>query len=199
MEGIMQQEVPSMPNRTIYVADADLPLFEKAQKLAGGNLSAAISEALRRFVEVQETKTSGFEEITVEVGKVAHFHKRFQGRLLAKGRVFEQHDTRKVSYNVYLTPKGNLAVYIRNTPNWNYWSGKGRKQQNWSKKSWSNEDWSQWSAEDWSHWTNDENEFRLEVYSSLEELEYNVPPEMYEAVAQILKVASDDGVEVLDI
>ena len=186
----MQQEVPFMPNRTIYVADSDVPLFEKAQKLAGGNLSATITEALRRFVESQETKSSGFEEITVEVGKVAHFHKRFQGRLLAKGRVFELNDTRKVSYNVYLTPKGNLAVYVRNTPNWNYWSGKrpGRPHRS-----------QQWSGEDWSRWTNDENEYRLEVYSSLEELEYNVPPELYEAVSQILRGPSDDGVEVLDI
>jgi hypothetical protein len=33
-----------MPNRTIYVADADLPIFEKAQELAGENLSATIAE-----------------------------------------------------------------------------------------------------------------------------------------------------------
>ena len=35
-----------MPNRTIYVAGVDLPIFEKAQKLAGDNLSAAIPEEL---------------------------------------------------------------------------------------------------------------------------------------------------------
>ena len=35
-----------MPNRTIYVAGADLSIFEKAQKLAGDNLSAAIPEVL---------------------------------------------------------------------------------------------------------------------------------------------------------
>ena len=40
-----------MPNRTIYVADVDLPIFEKAQKLAGDNLSAAIAQALHYFVE----------------------------------------------------------------------------------------------------------------------------------------------------
>ena len=197
----MQQEVSGMPNRTIYVADADVSLYEKAQKIAGGNLSAAITEALRRFVEMQETRATGFEEITVEVGRVARFYKRFQGRLLAKGRVFEQNDTRKVSYNVYLTPKGNLAVYIRNTPNWNYWSSKGMRNQKRAGKDWSrwgDKNWS-WASDEWTHVTNDENEFRLEIYTSLEELEYNVPPELYEGVAQILKSDSDDGVEGLDI
>ncbi len=34
-----------MPNKTIYVSDADLPVFQRAQELTGGNLSAAISKA----------------------------------------------------------------------------------------------------------------------------------------------------------
>src|ERR1700675_3142820 len=97
----MQQEVSIMPNRTIYVADADVQLFEKAQVLAGGNLSAAIVEALRRFVEDREERESNFEEITIDVGKITRMKKRFQGRLLAKGRVFEQNDARRLAYSVY--------------------------------------------------------------------------------------------------
>jgi hypothetical protein len=42
----------AVPNKTIYVSDGDLQLFQRAQELAGGNLSAAISKALRRFVDV---------------------------------------------------------------------------------------------------------------------------------------------------
>ncbi|MBV9124589.1 MAG: EXLDI protein, partial [Planctomycetes bacterium] len=57
-----------MPNRTIYIADADVPLFEKAQKLAGDNLSAAIASALRTFVEGEEARQGGYEDITVKVG-----------------------------------------------------------------------------------------------------------------------------------
>ena len=34
-----------MPNKTIYVADGDLPLFDRAQELTGGNLSATITRA----------------------------------------------------------------------------------------------------------------------------------------------------------
>ena len=75
-----------MPNKTIYVSDADLPIFERAQQLAGGNLSATIAQALRRFVESQDAKTEGLREITVKVGSVAYMQKRFVGRLLARGR-----------------------------------------------------------------------------------------------------------------
>ena len=32
-----------VPNKTIYVSDGDLPLYQRAQELAGGNLSAAIA------------------------------------------------------------------------------------------------------------------------------------------------------------
>jgi EXLDI family protein len=183
----MQREVSIVPNRTIYVADADVQLFEKAQVLAGGNLSAAIVEALRRFVEDREGKESNFEEITVDVGKITRIKKRFQGRLLAKGRAFEQNETRRLAYSVYQTPKGNLAVYIRNTPNWNYWSNRKSKRHHWSE-------------EDWTNWNSDDNDFRLEVYATLEELEYNVPPELFEAVALVLRgTTGSDGVEVLDI
>src|SRR5258708_38696707 len=43
-----------MPTKTIYVADADLPTFERAQALAGDNLSATIVQALRRFVQAHD-------------------------------------------------------------------------------------------------------------------------------------------------
>jgi EXLDI family protein len=186
----MQQEETAMPNRTIYVSDADVALFEKAQALAGGNLSAAIAQALRRFVETQEVRSSGFEEITVRVGKQARVYKRFQGHLIARGHALAQHDVRRVSYQIYRTPKENLAVYIRNTPNWNYWSSAKSRQRKWSSED--------WSSEDWSSWNDDENEYRLEVYASLEELEPNVPPELFAAVVQALQ-GNSDGVEVLDI
>ena len=53
-----------MPNKTIYVSDDDLPLFQRAQEIAGGKLSAAITAALRRYVEVEEGRQQGFEEVS---------------------------------------------------------------------------------------------------------------------------------------
>jgi EXLDI family protein len=172
-----------MPNRTIYVADADVPIFEKAQELAGENLSATIAQALRRFVEAEEARASGFEEITVKVGKIAHSYKRFRGRLLAKGRVRNQNETRRTVYDVYQTAKGKLALYVRGAPDW-------ENPKIWSYKNWSHREWSQWPNTDY--------EFRLEVYETLDELKDNVPLELYQAVAQALK-GDPDGVEYLDI
>ncbi len=174
-----------MPNRTIYVADADLPIFEKAQELAGENLSATIAQALRRFVEAEEARASGYEEITVKVGNIVHSHKRFRGRLLAKGRIRNKQETRRTVYEVYQTIKGKLALYVRSAPNWD-----NPKTWSWSYKNWSHKEWSEWPNTDY--------EYRLEVYDTLDELKDNVPQELYEAVAQALK-GEPDGVEFLDI
>ncbi|QBD80590.1 EXLDI protein [Ktedonosporobacter rubrisoli] len=185
-----------MPNRTIYVADADVPLFEKAQSLVGGNLSAAIAEALRRFVREREQQVSGFEEVTVKLGKNVHSYKRFQGRRLASGRMLEEDGTREVSYRIYQTPKNNLAVYVSNTPNWNYWTDRKKRPGKNTPVNWDSEEW---SDVDWSRWSGNDSEYRLEIFASLEELEHNVPDELYETVARILRGNNDKGVEVLDI
>src|SRR5437763_15701369 len=126
-----------MPNRTIYVADADLPTFEEAQERAGESRSAPIAQALRRFVEAEEAKASGFEEVTVKVGKIAHSYKRFRGRLLAKGRVRDQNEMRRTVYDVYQTVKGKLALYARGAPNWE------------NPKSWAYRTWPQ--SERWAY------------------------------------------------
>src|SRR5215469_18425317 len=116
-----------MPNRTIYVADADLPIFEKAQKLAGDNLSAAIAHALRMFVEKEEARSSGFQEITVKVGIATPYStKLFRGRPLATRRLSIQKEARLLTLTVYQTAKGRFALYTRNTPNWANWSGGSR-------------------------------------------------------------------------
>ena len=49
-----------VPNKTIYVSDGDLPIYQRAQELAGDNLSAAIAAALRQFVELEEGRREGF-------------------------------------------------------------------------------------------------------------------------------------------
>src|SRR3712207_5650116 len=39
-----------MPTKTLYVRDEDVPLWEQAEKLAGGSASALITEVLRNYV-----------------------------------------------------------------------------------------------------------------------------------------------------
>lgn len=189
-----------MPNRTIYVADADLPIFEKARQLAGDNLSATIVQALRRFVETEEAKVSGFEEITVRVGKGRpYLRKQFRGRLIAKRRLPAQGGTRWLVLVVYQTAKGRFALHTRYTANWSGWSsrtgrpgrskgaGEGETEWDWE---W---DWDM-SSHDWSSSYDDEQ--RLEVYETLEDLKEQIPEELYEAIAQYLR---GGDVEILDI
>jgi EXLDI family protein len=182
-----------MPNRTIYVADADLPIFEKAQKLAGDNLSAAIAQALHYFVEKEEAKRSGFEEITVKVGKgLPYLTKQFRGRLLAKRRIRVQNATRLLTLVVYQTAKGRFAVYSKNTANWSDWS----KSSKLSKGSHGDWDWdNDWSNYDWSSYSEDD-EHRLDVYDTLDDLKDNNTEELYES---IVRYNNGEDVEILDI
>ena len=57
-----------MPNKTIYVREADTEVWEKAERLAGGSVSALIAEALRRYVEeVEQKEQLDMESIEVEL------------------------------------------------------------------------------------------------------------------------------------
>ncbi|HEV2583523.1 MAG TPA: EXLDI protein [Ktedonobacteraceae bacterium] len=198
-----------MPNRTIYVADADLPIFEKAQKLTGDNLSAAIARALRSFVEQEEARQGGYEDVSIKVGKGRPFlQQHFRGRLLARRHIRISNDARILTLSVYQTAKGRFAVYSKNQPNWNGWSqywAKQSKQQRQSRpgnQDWDwlqNWDWSQnsnWSQNwDWSTYQDDE-EYRLDVFESLDQLKENVPEELFDAANRYL---NGEDAEFLDI
>ena len=137
-----------MPNKTIYVADGDGPLFERAQALAGGNLSAAIAQALRQLVEGGDewaarigaaaeedaedadraapsahgvsgrSRPGVFEDIIVKVGKGGAYAQK-----RFRGRLL---GVQRVSgtpgsltvYRVYQTEKGRLALRITESPDW---------------------------------------------------------------------------------
>ena len=192
-----------MPNRTIYVADADLPIFEKAQKLAGDNLSAAIVYALRIFVEKEEARSSGYKEIIVKVGKGRpYFTKQFRGRPLATRRLSIQNGARLLTLTVYQTAKGRFALYTRNTPNWAKRPREGDvsveinvdvNSEDWSHS----DDWSYWEqwGHDWARYYGDD-EYRLDVFDTLDELKEHIPEELYEA---IVRHVNGEDVEILDI
>src|SRR5579885_1703840 len=182
----------TMPNRTIYVADADLPTFEKAQQLAGDNLSATIVQALRRFVEAEEARASGFQEITVAVGKGRPYvQKRFRGRLLTKRRLALGSKARMLVLEIYQTAGERFAVYSRNLPNWD-WSGYSRHKH---QKHGGGGNWD-WSVSGWGEAFEPE-ERRLDVFENLDALKEAVPEEMYESVVRYLR--QGDDIEELDI
>jgi len=194
MPQLLRQGVPFMPNRTIYIADADMPIFEKAQKLAGDNLSAAITHALRSFVEREEARQSGYEDITVKVGKGRpYLQQQFRGRLIAKRRLNIGNEARNLTMNVYQTAKGRFAVYTKNQPNWSGWSHRQSRQHRKDSS-----DWQSWtdSAHDWSEYYQQDDELRLDVYDTLDELKENIPEELYDAITHYIK---GGDVEILDI
>ena len=170
-----REETTAMPNKTIYVSDADVPIFERAQQLAGGNLSATIVQALRRFIEIEEAKESGFREITVKSGSVAPTRKRFMGRAIAKGQVREHNGAISITYKVFLTMKGKFALYVVDAADI------------------SGTEWWEYKLQ----YPRAEEMFRFEVYDSAEDLKDIVPEELYAAVLQA--ISTPDGVEMLDI
>lgn len=116
-----------MPNKTIYVADADLAVFDRAQALAGENLSATIAQALRRFVAVEEARSRGFDLVTLKVGSNGMYtNKQFLGRELAKQRIRgEQQPGVPPSVTtqiVFQTGKGRFVLYVRVMPDWTTWA-----------------------------------------------------------------------------
>ena len=100
-----------VPNKTIYVADADLPLFERAQELTGDNLSATIVRALRRLVEIEEGRAEGFEEITVRTGTGAGQRQRFVGVLLVEWS--RSTSEREETYRVYRSRSGKYVLHLK--------------------------------------------------------------------------------------
>ena len=103
-----------MPNKTIYVSDGDLPLFRRAQELAGDNLSAAISAALRRYVDVEEGRREGYDEIIVRVGPGKGRKVRFTGVLL--GEWVNSSFSRVETFRVYRGRTGKFVLHVERSP-----------------------------------------------------------------------------------
>ncbi|MHB8293563.1 MAG: EXLDI protein [Acidimicrobiales bacterium] len=179
-----------MPTKTIYVSDDDLALYERAQKLAEGNLSAAVARALRRFVEVEGGREEGYQEVTVRVGTGrARRAQRFSGLLLGEWR--HPSSRRRIEvFRVYRTQKGNFVLHLRRMPDWAAWADPATWSQDWD---FHGADWREWAGKGCS-WV--PSEPSLEVVSSLEELRGKVPPELFDTLCGAVDAPS---VEELDI
>jgi EXLDI family protein len=112
-----------MPNKTIYVSNEDQNLYDRAQALAGDNLSSVIVRALKEFISRTESQKKGLKEIVVQVGtKGFQQEKRFNGREVIKwqgagdnedwytARVFK---TAKQQWAVELTKQPNFEIFRR--------------------------------------------------------------------------------------
>ena len=113
-----------VPNKTIYVSDGDLPIYQRAQELAGDNLSAAISAALRRYVDIEEGRREGFDEIIVRVGPGKGRKVRFTGVFL--GEWVNTSYSRVETFRVYRGRTGKYVLHIERSPDFSVLNAEGK-------------------------------------------------------------------------
>lgn len=106
-----------MPNKTIYVRETDMELWEKAEEHAGKSLSSLLTEALRHYLEEIESREDGMEAIVVWLGEGELAREaEFVGRWLLEPdedetRTGEADHDAGAYYGVALTQRGKIAVY----------------------------------------------------------------------------------------
>jgi EXLDI family protein len=106
-----------MPTKTIYVANEDLTVFERAQKLVGDNLSSVIVQSLKALIVREEAQSKGMKEVSVQVGtKGFQQEKRFNGRLVIRWQGAGDHNDWYTS-RVFRTAKSQWAVELTKQPN----------------------------------------------------------------------------------
>lgn len=168
-----------MPNKTIYVSESDLALYDRAQESFGGNLSAAITQALRtqtnQEFRVPDDFETEFHDVTVKVGvKGCRWGQKFVGRKVARWGEGTKNDPVSQVFQLYLTEKGQFALHTRTFPS----TAHG------SKNKWKN------------FYTPGSTEFHLDVFENWEKVKDKIPDELHHVVKMKL-----DGqcVETLDI
>jgi EXLDI family protein len=172
-----------VPNKTIYVSEGDLPLYQRAQELAGDNLSAAIAAALRRYVDVEEGKGEGFDEITVRVGPGRGRKVRFTGVLL--GEWASQTGGRYETTRVYRGRTGRYVVHAERSAEWTAVNAEGKPA-----------GWRGYLGIGDLSYGSSPAESTIDVVETLEELRERIPPQLFEMVASS---AQQQPVELLDI
>lgn len=111
-----------MPTKTIYVSNDDQKTFDRAQDLAGENLSAVIVRALSEFVSRKEATAKGMKEISILVGsKGLQTEKRFVGHQLARWRGFDETTRDWCEAGIYATRKDKLAIVLTRKGNPAFW------------------------------------------------------------------------------
>jgi EXLDI family protein len=172
-----------VPNKTIYVSDGDLPIFRRAQELAGDNLSAAIAAALRRYVDVEEGKREGFDEIRVRVGLGKGRKVRFTGVLL--GEWVNSSLNRVETFRVYRGRTGKYVIHVERSPDYTMVDAEGKPA-----------GWRGYLGLGNISYGSAPGESTIEVVETLDEVRARVPPQLYELVAGF---AQQPTVEDLDV
>ena len=173
-----------MPNKTIYVADGDLKLFQRAQELAGGNLSSAIVKALRRYVDTAEGLAAGYDDVVVRVGTGAGRKVRFTAALV--GDWLDTIDGRVEHYRVWRGRTGKYVLHVEREAGYWQLGADGKPVGGWKGG----------LGIGVARYGGTPKEQFLEVVDTLEDLLLKVPEELYDIVA---RAARQPTIEELDI
>jgi EXLDI family protein len=173
----------AVPNKTIYVSDGDLKLYQRAQELAGGNLSAAIAGALRRYVALQEGLREGFDDVVVRVGIGSGRKVRFTGTLV--GEWVDTASKRAEHFRVWRGRSGKFVVHVERSAD--YWmvDAEGKPA-----------GWRGWIGVGDVRYGGSPKESTIEVVATIDELRDKVPAELFDMVQ---RAARQPTVEELDI
>jgi EXLDI family protein len=173
-----------VPNKTIYVSDGDLPTYDRAQAIAGGNLSAAIAKALRRYVELEEGRREGFEEVTVRVGPGGR-KLRFSGILIGEWANSSSSSSRWEVFRVYRSRTGKFVLHTDRAAEFTMVDADGKPA-----------GWRGYLGLGNVSYGSKPAESTLEVFDSFEQLRDKVPAQLFDMVSA---AAKQPVVEDLDI
>lgn len=102
-----------MPQKTIYVSESDVSLFEEAKRIAGKALSSVIATALKEYVSRNTEKVKKMQEISIKVGRRnSERETRFIGMQISKWSGFSTDRVWLMSAAIYKTQKENWAVNL---------------------------------------------------------------------------------------
>lgn len=172
-----------MPNKTIYVSDGDLDLFTRAQELAGGNLSNAISRALRRWVDAVESHSEGFEDVTVRVGVGNGRKVKFTAILV--GQLVDATNSGAAKYRVFQGRTGKYVLHVERSPEFSMLDADGKPA-----------GWKGHLGIGNVSYAERPKQSTLDVVATLEELRPLVPDKLFDMVAL---TARQPTVEELDV
>jgi len=110
-----------MSQKTIYVRDEYMKIFEEAEELSKKeefeehSLSSIIAASLQMYIHQKEAETKGFELINLAIGihtECLNYedHIEFLGKEIA--RHSEKDSTKIKNYTLYQTYKGRLLLHI---------------------------------------------------------------------------------------
>jgi EXLDI family protein len=173
----------AVPNKTIYVSDGDLPVFQRAQELAGGNLSAAISSALKRYVDTAEGLKEGFDDVVVRVGIGSGRKVRFTGVLVG-----EWVDTKQKAaehFRVWRGRTGKYVLHVERSPEWWMVDAEGKPA-----------GWRGYLGIGDIKYGSSPKESTLEVFGTVDELRDKVPPELFDMVARSARQPTVEDLEI---